>query len=107
MQVLGIETTCDETAASIVVDGKIILSNIIASQAQIHSAYGGVIPEVASREHSIKIIPVIDEALRQAQTSISKIDLIAVANGPGLIGPLLIGLTTAKALSQFLEEIFH
>ena len=99
MQVLGIETTCDETAASVVINGQKILSNVIASQAQTHSAYGGVIPEIASREHSLKIIPVIDEALKQANTSISEIDLIAIANGPGLIGPLLIGLTTAKALS--------
>lgn len=106
MKVLGIETTCDETAASVVIDGKQILSNVIATQIPMHTKYGGVIPELASREHSMKIIPVIDQALSEANTILSEIDLIAVANGPGLIGPLLIGLTTAKALSLSLQIPF-
>jgi len=93
MLVLGIETTCDETACSVVRDGEEILSNIIASQS--HEAYGGVYPEMAARQHVDLIIPVV----KQAMEGIDKVDLIAVAKGPGLIGPLLIGLNAAKALS--------
>lgn len=93
MNVLGIETTCDETACSVVRNGEEILSNVIASQS--HSAYGGVYPEMAARQHIDLIIPVVREAIQK----ISKIDLIAVAKGPGLIGSLLIGLNAAKALS--------
>ena len=93
MLVLGIETTCDETACSVVRDGEEILSNVIASQS--HEAYGGVYPEMAARQHVDLIIPVV----KQAMEGIDKVDLIAVAKGPGLIGPLLIGLNAAKALS--------
>lgn len=106
MFVLGIETTCDETAAAIVEDGGKILSNVIYSQADLHKKYGGVFPELASRRHSEIIIPVIDEAIRKANISPKDIGLIAVASGPGLIGALFIGLNTAKALSLAWEIPF-
>jgi N6-L-threonylcarbamoyladenine synthase len=97
--VLGIESTCDETAASVVQDGKKILSNVIASSADIHEKYGGVFPELACRRHIDAIIPVIDEALLKANVTPDEIDLIAVAKGPGLVGALLIGMNAAKGLS--------
>jgi N6-L-threonylcarbamoyladenine synthase len=94
MLVLGIETTCDETACAVVRDGKEILSNVIASQTDLHAQYGGVFPELACRRHIDAIIPVLKEAMGDWD-----IDLIAVAKGPGLVGALLIGLNTAKSLS--------
>lgn len=97
--VLGIETTCDETACAIVKDGQEILSNVISSQIDLHSPFGGVFPELACRRHLDVIIPVIREALEKAGVSFKEIDLIAVAKGPGLIGTLLIGLNVAKSLS--------
>jgi len=97
--VLGIETSCDETAAAVIKDGKQVLSNIVSSQIEIHKKYGGVVPELASRNHLEKIIPVIDEALNEAEVKLSDISRIAVTNGPGLIGSLLVGLSTAKAIS--------
>ena len=106
MLVLGIETTCDETAASIVRDGKEILSNFISSQSAFHKQYGGVYPEMAARHHVDLMIPVIQQALDVAGVSKEQVDLIAVAKGPGLIGPLLIGLNTAKALSMAWERPF-
>ncbi len=106
MLVLGIETTCDETAASIVEDGNKILSNIIFSQVHLHKKYGGVFPELASRSHIDKILPVIEESLKTAKVSLDEIDVIAVANRPGLVGSLLIGLNTAKALSFALDKPF-
>lgn len=106
MLVLGIETTCDETACSVVRDGKTILSNVIASQIDLHKEYGGVVPELACRRHIDLILPVLDQALQEAGIELSAIDLIAVAHGPGLIGALLIGLSTAKALSLALEIPF-
>lgn len=106
MLVLGIESTCDETACAIVRDGKVILSNIVASQIDLHKEYGGVVPELACRRHIDLIMPVIDQALRQADVPLEDIDLIAVAHGPGLIGALLIGLGTAKALSLALGKPF-
>lgn len=106
MLVIGIESTCDETACAIVEDGKLILSNIIASQFDLHEQYGGVVPELACRRHSEVIIPVIMEALKKANCNLKDIDLIAVAYGPGLIGALLIGLNTAKALSLALKKPF-
>ncbi len=106
MLVLGIESTCDETAASIVEDGQKILSSIIFSQANLHAAYGGVYPELASRAHIESIITVIDEAISKAQISKDQIDLVAVANAPGLVGGLLIGVETAKALSLALSIPF-
>lgn len=96
---LGIESTCDETGAAVVANGKRILSNVIASSADIHEKYGGVFPELACRRHIEAIIPVIDEALREAKVCPEEIDLIAVAKGPGLIGALLIGMNVAKGLS--------
>lgn len=97
--ILGIETSCDETAASVVKDGKYVLSNIVSSQIAIHEKYGGVVPELASRNHLEKIIPVIEEALRKAEVSQADISRIAVTSGPGLVGSLLVGLSTAKAIS--------
>lgn len=106
MYVLGIESTCDETACAIVVDGKTILSNVIFSQASLHATYGGVFPELASRAHIEAIIPVIKEALAQASLNKNQIDLIAVAKAPGLVGGLLIGLEAAKGLSLALDKPF-
>ncbi|MDY0045136.1 MAG: tRNA (adenosine(37)-N6)-threonylcarbamoyltransferase complex transferase subunit TsaD [Syntrophales bacterium] len=99
MLVLGIESSCDETAASVVSDGDKILSNVIASQVNIHSRYGGVVPEVASRHHIEAIIPVIGEALKGAGVSIGDIEGIAVTRGPGLIGSLLVGVSVAKSIA--------
>ncbi len=104
MYTLGIETTCDETAASIVKDGVDVLSNIIFSQEDIHKKYGGVFPELASRSHLENIIYVIDKALTQANITKEEIDLIAVANGPGLLGSILIGLNVAKTLAYSLNK---
>ncbi len=97
--VLGIETTCDETAASIVIDGKKILSNVIYSQIETHREYGGVFPELACRKHAEFLLPIIEEAILKAGIQKKDINLIAVATKPGLMGALLIGLSTAKALS--------
>jgi N6-L-threonylcarbamoyladenine synthase len=99
MIVLGIESTCDETACAVVEDGKKILSNVIASQTDLHAQYGGVFPELACRRHFDVMIPTIEQALQKAELSPSDIDLISVAHGPGLIGALLLGLNTAKSLS--------
>lgn len=106
MLVLGIESTCDETAASVVRDGQQILSNVIASQIALHRPYGGVYPELASRSHINSLTPVLELALSQAKVSKQDIDLISVAKGPGLIGSLLIGLNAAKALSLAWEKPF-
>jgi N6-L-threonylcarbamoyladenine synthase len=99
MLVLGIETSCDETAAAIVRDGREILSNVIYSQVKTHAAFGGVVPELASREHLLKIRPIVDQAFTDAGLNIDDIDGIAATSGPGLIGSLLVGLTYAKALA--------
>ncbi len=106
MLVLGIESTCDETACAVVRKGHDILSNVVASQIDLHQTYGGVVPELACRRHIDLIMPVLDQALTQAQVSLQEIDLIAAAYGPGLIGALLIGLNTAKALSLALHKPF-
>jgi len=98
MLVLGIESSCDETAAAVVADGK-MLSNVVASQIKDHSKYGGVVPEIASRKHIEVIYAVLGEALDNAQVTLAEIEGIAVTRGPGLIGSLLIGLSTAKALA--------
>jgi N6-L-threonylcarbamoyladenine synthase len=102
MLILGIETSCDETAASVVAEGKDILSNVVYSQ-MIHGPYGGVVPELASREHIRTILPVVQEALDQAHMTLSKIQGVAVTYGPGLVGSLLVGLSLAKALSYSLK----
>jgi tRNA N6-adenosine threonylcarbamoyltransferase len=99
MLVLGIESSCDETAAGIVADGTRILSNVVASQIKIHERFGGVVPELASREHLRKIVPVVDEACREAGTALQDIGAVAVTEGPGLIGSLLVGLVYGKALA--------
>ena len=99
MIILGIESSCDETAAAVVVDGKKILSNIINSQISIHSKYGGVVPELASRRHVESILPVIQEALSKANLSLNEIEGIAVTQGPGLVGSLLVGLSVAKSIA--------
>lgn len=104
MLVLGIESTCDETAASLVEDGREIRSQVIASQMDLHSIFGGVVPELACRRHLEAILPVVKESLAHAKVTLSDIDLIAVANGPGLIGALLIGLNAAKGLAFTLEK---
>jgi len=98
MLVLGIETSCDETSAAVIEDGRRILANIISSQA-IHSRFGGVVPEVASREHIKTIVPIYNQALDAAGVSLQDIGLIAATMGPGLVGPLLVGLTFAKGLA--------
>ncbi len=104
MLVLGIESTCDETACALVRNGNEILANVISSQTDLHREFGGVVPELACRRHVDAILPVIKEALSQAACSLHQVDLIAVAHGPGLIGALLIGLNTAKALSLALDK---
>src|SRR3954454_2023933 len=97
--VMGIETSCDETAVSIVKNGREIISNVVASQIESHKRFGGVVPEIASRHHVEQITMVIEEALRQAKLTFSEIDAIAVTEGPGLVGALLIGVNAAKALA--------
>lgn len=97
--VLGIESSCDETAAAVVERGRIIRSNVVASQVAMHSVYGGVVPELASREHLEQIGPVVDKALADAGVTLAEIDGIAVTNGPGLVGSLLVGLSYAKSLA--------
>ncbi|MFH2012942.1 MAG: tRNA (adenosine(37)-N6)-threonylcarbamoyltransferase complex transferase subunit TsaD [Pseudomonadota bacterium] len=99
MLILGIESSCDETAAAVVLDGKKILSNVIYSQIDVHSKFGGVVPELASRKHVESIIPVIEEALSIANLSLSEIQGIAVTQGPGLVGSLLVGLSVAKSIA--------
>jgi len=98
MNLLTIETTCDETAAAVVTDRLEVLSSVVASQDALHERFGGVVPEIASRAHVERILPVIDEALRKANICLAELDAVAVANTPGLAGSLLVGLTAAKAL---------
>ena len=102
MLVLGIESSCDETAAAVVRDGTEILSSVIASQIEMHKPWGGVVPELASREHLEKIEPIVNESLSQANLKLSEIDAIAVTQGPGLIGSLLVGVCYAKSLAYSL-----
>ena len=106
MIVLGIETTCDETSCSIVKNGKEILSNAITSQIDLHAEFGGVVPELSCRRHIDVFIPVLQQCLNEANLTLDKIDLIAVAYGPGLIGALLIGVTAGKTLSLALDRPF-
>lgn len=102
--ILGIESSCDETAAAIVAGGRRILSSIVASQIDVHRKYGGVVPELASREHLRQIVPVVREAVEQAGVTLSKVDAIAVTRGPGLVGSLLVGLTYGKVLALALGK---
>jgi N6-L-threonylcarbamoyladenine synthase len=99
VKILGIESSCDETAAAVVVDGREILSSVVSSQTDIHRKYGGVVPELASREHLRQIVPVVREALEKAGLRFADLDAIGVTQGPGLVGALLVGVTYAKALA--------
>ena len=103
MLILGIETSCDETAAAVVEDGKRMLSNVVASQIETHSRFGGVVPELASRQHIQNIVPVILQALEDASITLDEVDGIAVTQGPGLVGSLLIGISAAKGLAYTRE----
>lgn len=98
-RILGIETSCDETAAAVVEDGRVIHSNVVASQVEIHAKFGGIFPEVASRQHIVTIHAIVDEALKQAHLSLGDVDAIAVTRGPGLPGSLVVGINMAKGLA--------
>ena len=99
IKILAIESSCDETAAAVVVNGRKVLSNVISSQIDLHTLYGGVVPELASRKHMENICVVVEQALREAGTSLDDIDAVAVTYGPGLVGALLVGVSYAKALA--------
>lgn len=98
MLILGIDTSCDDTAAAVVKDGRTILSNVVSSQSDIHTKYGGIVPELASRRHIEMIVPVVEDALGQANIALSDLSAVAVCQGPGLIGSLLVGCSFAKAV---------
>ena len=99
MLILGIETSCDETAASVVEDGRRVLSDVVASQQELHRKYGGVVPEIASRAHIEAILPVLDKALTDAGVTLDQIDAVGVSNRPGLVGALLVGVSAAKSIA--------
>jgi len=99
MLVLGLESSCDETAAAVVEDGRRVLADVVASQVKVHARYGGVVPELASRHHVVNVVPVLDAALAEARLTLDDIDGVAVTNGPGLVTALLIALQTAKAIA--------
>jgi len=99
IRILALESSCDETAAAIVLDGRKVLSDVVASQVDLHAKYGGVFPEMASREHILAIYPVVDKALNQAHVSLDELDAIAVTRGPGLAGSLVVGMNMAKTLA--------
>ena len=99
MRILAIETSCDETAAAVVVDGRTILSNVVSTQVAIHAPFGGVVPELASRHHLENIVPVIERAIEEARTDLDAIDAVAVTRGPGLVGSLLVGVQAAKGIA--------
>jgi N6-L-threonylcarbamoyladenine synthase len=104
VRILGIESSCDETAAAVVADGREILSSVVASQIDVHRKYGGVVPELASREHLRQIVPVVREALEQAKMRLADVDAIGVTQGPGLVGALLVGITYGKTLAAALQK---
>jgi len=104
MLILGIETSCDETAAAVVADGRVVLSSVVATQFELHAQYGGVVPEIAARRHLENVLPVIQGALDQAQISLNDLDGQAVTQRPGLIGALIIGMAAAKVLSYTLGK---
>ncbi|HEX8702694.1 MAG TPA: tRNA (adenosine(37)-N6)-threonylcarbamoyltransferase complex transferase subunit TsaD [Myxococcaceae bacterium] len=106
MLVLGLETSCDETAAAVVEDGRRVLSDVVSTQVDIHRRWGGVVPELASRNHIVQVMPVLHEALTRAGKTLADVDLIAVTSGPGLIGALLVGVQVAKTLSLALGKPF-
>ena len=99
VRVLGIETSCDETAAAVVEDGRRILSNVVASQASVHAAYGGVVPEIAARHHIEAIVPIVEQAMADAALRFEDLSAVAVTQGPGLVGSLLVGLQVAKSIA--------
>ncbi|HBT79395.1 MAG TPA: tRNA (adenosine(37)-N6)-threonylcarbamoyltransferase complex transferase subunit TsaD, partial [Selenomonas sp.] len=101
---LGIESSCDETSAAVLRGGREILSNVISTQIPVHQKFGGVVPEIASRKHIVNIMPVIDEALRQADVQLADIDQVAVTYGPGLVGALLVGVSAAKGLAFAMDK---
>src|SRR5690349_15154589 len=98
-RILAIESSCDETAAAVIENGRALLSSVVASQMEMHARYGGVFPEVASRQHVLSIVPVVEEALSRAHLSLADLDAIAVTQGPGLAGSLVVGLNMAKGLA--------
>ena len=100
--ILGIESSCDETSAAVVLNGRKCLSNVIASQIELHRRFGGVVPEIAGRNHLLAVMPVVDKALSEAGIGMDKLDAIAVTYGPGLIGCLLVGVAAAKAMAYAL-----
>jgi N6-L-threonylcarbamoyladenine synthase len=104
LRILGIESSCDETAAAVVADGREILSSVVASQIDVHRKYGGVVPELASREHLRQIVPVVREAVEQAGMKLADLDAIGVTQGPGLVGALLVGITYGKTLAEALGK---
>jgi len=104
MRILGIESSCDDTAAAVVADGRTILSSVVASQTTLHQRYGGVVPELASRRHIEAILPVVGEALSRAGAQLSQMDALAVTRGPGLVGSLLVGFSFAKACAHALGK---
>src|SRR5512138_2455122 len=104
MIVLGIESSCDETAAALVADGRRVLSSTVASQVDVHRAYGGVVPELASRRHLEAIEPLVDQALSAAGLTLAHVDAIAATRGPGLVGSLLVGFSFAKSLAYALDR---
>ncbi|MBI2165420.1 MAG: tRNA (adenosine(37)-N6)-threonylcarbamoyltransferase complex transferase subunit TsaD [Chloroflexi bacterium] len=106
MKVLGIETSCDETAIAVVEDGCRILSNVVASQVDLHTRYGGIVPEVASRQHILALVPTLRETLKQGQVSLPQVEAVAVTQGPGLAGSLLTGVNFAKCLSLAIQAPF-
>jgi len=104
LRILGIESSCDETAAAVVADGREILSSVVASQIDVHRKYGGVVPELASREHLRQIVPVVREAVERAGMKLADLDAIGVTQGPGLVGALLVGITYGKTLAEALGK---
>jgi N6-L-threonylcarbamoyladenine synthase len=98
-RILGIESSCDETAAAVIENGRALLSSVVASQVDLHARYGGVFPEVASRQHIRTIYAVVEEALKDAHLDLGDVDAIAVTRGPGLAGSLVVGVNTAKGLA--------
>ncbi len=99
MIVLGVETSCDDTAAAVVQDGRTVLANVVSSQDQVHGLYGGIVPELASRQHINSVVPIVDTALKKARMSLNDVHGIAVTYGPGLVGSLLVGLSMAKGMA--------
>ena len=106
MKILGIETSCDETAAAVIEDGRNIHSNVVATQVEMHARFGGIVPEVAARQHFLTIVPVVEQALDSAGVELDQLDGVAVTHGPGLAGALLIGVNAAKGYAMAKELPF-